>query len=122
MRRRTRLLVSAAVTCLAAIAYPVPSAEAHDTCVSHPSDPSVVCVRNNHTVADICDRDADGHRVYAHVNVVTSGGQFQDITTGYDPNDSQPGCGQWYTSSAYPRIYDIKVCVQYEGCSAWKPA
>jgi hypothetical protein len=89
---------------------PLPSAYAHDTCAAYGAN--VACVRNNHHTIDWCDRELDGKRVYAQYRV-----EFFTITTAYDPNGSNPGCGhrndEW-------SIYEFRVCEQGSGCSAWK--
>jgi len=92
-----------------------PAAKAADTCVKHPSDASVVCVRNDDTIVDVCDRDPDGHRAYARVVTRASGPGFQSPY--YDKNDSRPGCSNVPFSS---KVVSVAVCVQQEGCSAFK--
>lgn len=124
---RKHLLLALAVSA-AASALAAPSALAHG-CISHPSETSVVCVRdvndgngyNWHTRVDVCDRHADGHRVYARV------GYFEGFTryymiTGYDINDSASGCSTYAPSLGSPRFMaePVAICVQSEGCSAWK--
>lgn len=86
-----------------------------DTCVGHPSEASVVCVRNNDTRVDVCDRHEDGHRVYARVITQESRPSYR--LTGYDDNGSNSGCGNFPQSS---RVLSIAVCVQSEGCSTFK--
>ena len=94
----------------------IPSAaRATDTCVGHPSDASVVCVRVDDTVVDVCDRDPDGHRAYARVVTQASSPAF--LSPYYDDNDSRPGCANVRFAS---RVLSVAVCVQYEGCSAFK--
>ena len=93
-----------------------PPAPARDVCATHPSDPSVVCVRNQGHTVDVCDRHADGHRAYARVITEASNPAFQSPF--YDDNDSQPGCANLHFPS---RVLAVAVCVQYEGCSAFKP-
>ncbi len=89
---------------------------ANKTCVAHPSDPSVVCVRNTGRTVDVCDRDNDSHRVYARVITEASRPSFQSPF--YDDNDSQPGCA----NIPFPRrVLSVAVCVQNEGCSAFRP-
>ena len=100
-------------------APPVPPpapAPARDVCATHPSDPSVVCVRNQGHTVDVCDRHADGHRAYARVITEASNPAFQSPF--YDDNDSQAGCANLHFPS---RVLAVAVCVQYEGCSAFKP-
>jgi hypothetical protein len=97
-------------------AQPAPPPPAQDTCVGHPSDPSVVCTRDNGRIVDVCDRDPDGHRAYARVVTEATHPNFQSPF--YDTNDSQPGCANVPFDR---RVTAIAVCVQFEGCSAIKP-
>ncbi len=116
---RARLLVGSALSGLlllvAVASVAAPSAQAADICVAHPSDPSVVCVRNNDTTVDACDRDNDTHRVYARLITEASSPSFQSPF--YDDNGSNPGCGNFNFPS---RVLSVAVCVQTEGCSAFK--
>lgn len=107
------LLVLLLLVVLASVA--TPRADAVDTCVGHPSDPSVVCVRENDALVDVCDRDPDGHRVYARVVDRRSSPGFQSPF--YDDNDSSPGCANVPFRTG---VLSIAVCVQSEGCSAFK--
>ena len=84
--------------------------------MGHPSDPSVVCVRANRSIVDVCDRDPDGHRAYARVVTEASSPNF--LSPFYDDNDSQPGCANVPFDS---RVVGIAVCVQHESCSAIRP-
>ena len=84
-------------------------------CVKHPKDASVVCVRNSGHTVDVCDRDPDGHRAYARVITQASYPGFQSPF--YDSNDSQSGCANLPFAS---RVVSVAVCVQFEGCSAFK--
>ena len=64
----------------------------------------------------MCDRDADGHRAYARVITTASTPSF--LSPFYDDNDSQPGCA----NLNFPqRVLSVAACVQFEGCSAFKP-
>lgn len=94
---------------------PGPPPVAHDACVAHPSDPSVVCVRNRGHTVDVCDRDPDGHRAYARVITDASRPNFRSPF--YDDNDSQAGCANLPFPST---VRGVAVCVQYEGCSAFR--
>ena len=62
----------------AVVAWPSAARSADKVCVQHPApqDDSVVCARDNWQVVDVCDRKADGHRVYARV------GASDNITRG----------------------------------------
>ena len=90
---------------------PVP----RDVCVRHPSDASVVCVRNQGRTVDACDRDQDRHRTYARVITDASAPDFRSPF--YDDNGSQRGCGNYDQASP---VRAIAVCVQFEGCSGFK--
>ena len=85
------------------------------SCVRHPREASVVCVRNDARTVDVCDRDADGHRVYARVITDASTPAF--LSPFYDENDSRAGCANVSFSS---RVASFAVCVQFEGCSAFR--
>ena len=87
-----------------------------DTCVGHPSDPSVVCTRDGGHIVDVCDRDPDGHYAYARVVTEATHPTFQSPF--YDGNGSQAGCENIRFDS---RVTGIAVCVQYESCSAIQP-
>jgi hypothetical protein len=90
----------------------VPEASAHDTCAAYGAN--VACVRNGHTGIDWCDRETDSNRVYAQYQIEF----FGTITTGYDPNGSNPGCG--HQDNIWPLIALFRVCEEGSGCSAWK--
>lgn len=85
-------------------------ADAHPTSVKHGAD--VAQVGPNHHTITWCDKEGDGHRVYAQYRV-----EFFTITTGYDPNGNRPGCGRQTDSWA---IYDYRVCEEGVGCSGWR--
>ncbi len=86
-----------------------------DVCVRHPSDASVVCVRNQGRTVDACDRDQDRHRTYARVITDASAPDFRSPF--YDDNGSQRGCGNYDQASP---VRAVAVCVQFEGCSGFK--
>jgi hypothetical protein len=86
------------------------------TCVGHPSDASIACVRNGGRTLDVCDRGRDGHRAYARVVTEASSPRFQSPF--YDTNGSKAGCANLPFTS---RIVSVAVCVQSEGCSTFKP-
>ncbi len=92
----------------------VASAQAK-VCADHPSDPSVVCVRNEARTVDICDRHADGHRVFARVVTQESYPAF--LSPYYDANNSKEGCSNLHFPS---KVVSVSVCVRDEGCSAMK--
>lgn len=109
---KIKALAVAATFGTALALLPAAAAQAHDTCVAYGAN--VACVRDNHHTIDWCDRETDGRRVYAQYRV-----EFFTVTTGYDPNGSNPGCGHRRDSWS---IYDFRVCEQGSGCSAWKRA
>jgi len=89
---------------------------ARDLCATHPSDRSVVCLRNAGREVDVCDRGLDGHRAYARV--ITTGTYPSFLSPFYDRNDSRPGCA----SVPFPGgALSVAVCVQSEGCGTFKP-
>jgi hypothetical protein len=111
------LLTVAAMSCLlllALLAGPVSRAQAHDICIGHPSDPSVVCIRDAHRRIDVCDRQVDGHRTYARVTY----GNYAYVRDFYDNNGGQSGCGNWWgwTVGPYDWAFAVNICVQGEGC------
>lgn len=75
--------------CALALGNNTTTANADEQCVEKATDPSTACVNAFHTVIQVCDRDADGHRVFAHIRQTLGG---SNITTGYDANDSAAGC------------------------------
>jgi hypothetical protein len=111
------VLLAAAVVFLAS----APPAAAHDTCTHHHSDPdafgsgapnSVVCLRVYHTRLDVCDRDPDGHVVWARVHYSNGAiGRFEDY------NGANGDCYQHYPPTS-PTVYPISynICVESEGC------
>lgn len=99
------MLLFAVVT----VAY-VPLAAAHDTCSSHPSDPSFVCLRDNHSRYEVCDRHSDGHR--AMVRVTRASWATVNF---YDSNGAAAGC-ESYNARAFPDTMSYQVCVETEGC------
>ena len=108
------LALAASVAAIAASGAEAPTAraQAQDVCAGHPSDPSVVCVRNAAHTVDVCDRDPDGHRAYARVTTQESYPAF--LSPYYDSNDSQAGCSNLHFPSS---VVSVAVCVQFEGCS-----
>ena len=109
------------------------SAQAHELCVTHPSDPSMVCVRarfpGTHNAVWVYDKQADGHRVYARAVIDEGSIDYHYAITGYDYNDSAAGGSMYDTFEAYesgdgyPHPFEtvpFAVCVQNEGCSLWR--
>src|ERR1700709_753218 len=81
----------------------------------HPKDPSVVCARDSAHIVDICDRAADGHRVFARVVTKATYPAYQGPY--YDSNDSKAGCSNLHSPS---QVVWIRACVQTEGCGPVK--
>lgn len=122
-------LVGALFAVAAIVALTVAPAQAEhqyghcDTAIHHPSDPdafgsgypnSYACEWWNRYIR-VCDRHVDGHRVRAHFH-----GQFSRDSisfTGWAPSQ---GCITQGTAYGPGNIVDYRVCVEYEGCSAWR--
>jgi hypothetical protein len=103
-------LLTVAAAGVAASALP---AQGHGLpCSTHPSDPSVACVPHPHGTIDVCDRDADGHEVWARQYYASPD---HVISTPPDPNGSQSGCGHFQRDSA---SFAYQVCIQFEGCGS----
>jgi hypothetical protein len=82
--------------------------------VLHPSDPSYGYVRADLEWLYACDIHVDGHRVRLHyVNAATQWHNYQRTT--WAPSQ---GCAAPQRSWHYIRA--VRVCVENEGCSAWK--
>jgi hypothetical protein len=102
-------------------------------CSSTPSvksgDGSLACVSNTAfgPVLDWCDRDNDGHKVYARYADSVTGwyGWTTTVNTlgdpgGYDPNGASSGCG--HLGRLHGGVWHAwAVCVQTEGCGGWVP-
>ena len=101
------LLLLAAV----AVAWPVGAGAQAKVCAGHPKDPSVVCARDSAHIVDICDRAADGHRVFARVVTKSTYPAYRGPY--YDSNDSKDGCSNLHFGS---QVVSIQTCVQTEGC------
>jgi hypothetical protein len=99
------------------VAWPSAARSADKVCVEHPApqDDSVVCVRDNWQVVDVCDRKADGHRVYARVVTKSTYPAYREPY--YDSNDSAAGCSNLHFGS---QVVSVAVCVQTKGCSGMK--
>lgn len=95
------------------------SALAHDACIGISVEPSIACVRNGHKTVDICDRHADGHWVWAQVQLIDLAGSSGDrIISVSDTNGSAPGC-RHFTAGELWAVGMVQVAVQYEGYGAW---
>src|SRR5215218_10141001 len=113
MRRASLLALLLLIA--AAVAWPAGAGALEKVCVGHPTDPSVVCARDNFHVVDICDRGEDGHRVFARV--VTKATYPASQGPYYDANDSKAGCSNLRFPS---QAVSIQTCVRSEGCGAVK--
>ena len=119
---RRFMLTAAGVVATAALGVLVasPAHAAPDACgqpdhvvVTHPTDPSYVCVWNHHWMT-ICDANVDGHRVRAWYI-----GQWADNEPSWTAWAPSGGCVSHGTGNAQT-IFKIRVCVEEEGCGAWK--
>jgi hypothetical protein len=109
--RSVKFMLAVALVCATAMVAAVTVADAHtwSPCVYHPSDPSYGCV--DHNWMHVCDRDVDGHRVRLHYIVDWSQPVYY---SGWAPSQ---GC---HDQGDYYNIIQFRVCVEAEGCSAWK--
>ena len=110
---RARSWVCSCWVAAVAVAWPVGAGAQAKVCAGHPTDPSVVCARDRAHIVDICDRAADGHRVFARV--VTKSTYPAYRAPYYDSNDSKEGCSNLHFPS---QVVSIQTCVQSEGCGA----
>lgn len=84
-----------------------------DTYAWHPSDPSYACEWWNDHLR-WCDRQVDGHRVRAWYQ-----GQWASEPT-YTAWAPSGGCYEIGTNYGSGLIVKYRVCVEAEGCSAWR--
>jgi hypothetical protein len=110
-------LIGLVLAVAAVVAWPSAARSADKVCVKHPTaqDDSVVCVRDNWQVVDICDRKADGHRVYARVVTKSTYPAYREPY--YDSNDSAAGCSNLHFGS---QVVSVAICIQTKGCSGMK--
>ena len=110
---------------MAAIA-PAKAAACDSPIATKAGDGSIACVVNTNVNQELtyCDRDADGHKVYARVSDSLTGSTRYTTTValfgeqGYDPNGASSGCGVYgHLGSGF--FHAWAVCVQTEGCSGW---
>jgi hypothetical protein len=105
---------------LVAAALSVPAAKAdhqHGHCGSysyHPSDPSYACQWWSRYIR-ACDRQVDGHQVRAWWEGSFAPGQYWQ--TAWAPSG---GCVQQGTQYGSGNILRYRICVEAEGCSAWR--
>lgn len=94
-----------------------PGRRAHaaaDGCVTHPHDPSRACTRSAGKLVEVCDRDPDGHAVYAEVQTTAS--YPAAVGKYHDDNSSKAGCSN---HTFQPGIIAVRICVNTQGCSAF---
>jgi hypothetical protein len=128
---RLWLLAAIAGLLVAAAMAAIAPAKA-DACTSRIStkagDGSIACISNGGfgAVLDWCDRDNDGHRVFARFSDTSTGWYGWTSTVqvlgdprGYDPNGAASGCG--HLGRLNGSWHAWTVCVQYEGCARWVP-
>ena len=87
------------------------SATAHTTCASYGAN--VACVGVSHQLISWCDRESDGHRVFAQYIV----GASTIVTTGVTTSSSR--CRH---QSEVRGIVKFRVCEIGSACSAWRRA
>ena len=87
------------------------SAAAHTTCASYGAN--VACVGVSHHLIDWCDRESDGHRVFAQYYVDKS----IVVTTGVTA-----GSGRCRHQSEARGIVKFRVCEIGSACSGWRRA
>ena len=85
-------------------------AQAHSDCAYHVYD--AACVGSAHTTFTVCDREADGHRVWGYVQT-RSGAHYW----GDDKNGSAEPCYSYYVPSWDP-IVTIWAYEEGEGFGA----
>jgi hypothetical protein len=119
MKKFIVLIAAGAVAAL--MVMPASPAQA-ETCVTvqkQTGDPSWSTVCNRERIA-VCDADQDGHMAYAHfwpqwyTDFLTTDYDSYGYTNGQFCHHETPGVG-W-------GIDRFQICVQTEGCSAWKDA
>ena len=104
------LLLLAAV----AVAWPVGAGAQAKVCAGHPKDPSVVCARDSAHIVDICDRAADGHRVFARVVTKSTYPAYRVALLRLQRQPRRAA----RTSTSRSQVVSIQTCVQKEGCGA----
>lgn len=82
-------------------------AQAHSSCSYHYYD--AACVSSSHTSFTVCDREADGHRVWGRVQTRSGA-----IYWGDDKNGSAEPCYSYTVPSTDP-IVAIWAYEEYEG-------
>ena len=106
-------LCAVAIFAGAAAMFPASPAAAYGRCAAYGAN--VACVSVGHHIIDWCDREADGHRVFAQYYINRS----TVVTTGVDANGSRRGCSH---QNDVRGIINFRVCEIGSGCSAWKRA
>jgi hypothetical protein len=90
------------------------AAQAVTGTVYHPTDPSIGVVRDHHWYK-ACDRQVDGHRVRLHYSTWANTGLI--LYSAWSPSQS---CTQEASTTLGVTMYQFRICVEAEGCSAWK--
>lgn len=104
--RALRLVLALAVSTVGLVAVPSPAQA--QVCSSHSGGGSA-CVDGMWITT--CDNQVDGHRVRSHIRFSSGGTVYY---TGWAPSQ---GC---YREGHLSRIYEFRVCIEEEGCTAWK--
>jgi hypothetical protein len=111
--RKLSILVLAVVGGLLAMLVLAPPASAYSGPLYHTYDYAKTYYTND-DIIQVCDREADGHGVYAEYYL--SSGAFKSVVDG---NGSAAGCGvnDW---TAYPWwVTRYRVCERYVSCTGW---
>ena len=124
---RLWLLGAVAGLLLIAALAPAKASACNSPIATKAGDGSIACVNDNAVGQSLtwCDRDNDGHKVYARFSDSFTGSRYYTTTVavfgngGYDPNGASSGCGIYSHLQRGQRFYAWAVCVQYEGCSGW---
>jgi hypothetical protein len=112
---------------LVAAMAPAKAAACTSPIATKAGDGSIACVVNTSVNQELtyCDRDNDGHKVYARVSDSVTGSHRYTTTVllfgdkGYDPNGASSGCGVYGHLGTGTYFFAWAVCVQTEGCSGW---
>jgi hypothetical protein len=108
-----KLILLLAVALVSVVAFAAtPSQAAAKTCTTHPGG-AYACVLYGHLI-QVCDTQVDGHRARGWFNTWVDG-QLNWIT----PWAPTRGCTS-YEGVAGGQMSRFRVCIEYEGCTAWK--
>jgi hypothetical protein len=117
------LLALLALTLVASLVIASQKSHATDLCLTqhHPRDPSWATVCERSKIA-VCDADKDGHKTYVDYFPMWSTQVIPSMTQ-YDSYGTTGGQFCWHERPSDAQglgMNRFRVCVQYEGCSAWK--